>query len=96
MALYFFFGLAWSSMSWPFFNWILEYAPDERRPLYIGLTNTLGALTMIAPAIGGLLVRCISYPSAFIASICFAVLAMVLSFGLPCTRQEATQGKEVG
>ncbi len=96
MALYFFFGVAWSSMSWPFFNWMLEYAPDERRPLYIGLTNTLGALTMIAPAIGGLLVRYVSYPAAFVASICFALVAMALSFGLPSTRQESAQSQEVG
>jgi MFS family permease len=96
MALYFFFGVAWSSMSWPFFNWMLEYAPDERRPLYIGLTNTLGALTMIAPAIGGLLVRYVSYPAAFAASIGFALVAMALSFGLPSTRQEGVQSQEVG
>jgi len=94
LALYFFFGVAWSSISWPFFNWMLEYAPDERRPLYIGLTNTLGAITMIAPTIGGLLVRSVSYPAAFIASIGFALAAMALSFKLPCTRRDGARYQE--
>ncbi|MGI6375989.1 MAG: MFS transporter [Anaerolineae bacterium] len=94
LALYFFFGVAWSSVSWPFFNWMLEYAPDERRPLYIGLTNTLGAITMVAPTIGGLLVRSVSYPAAFIVSIVFALAAMALSFRLPCTRRDGARYQE--
>ncbi len=86
LALYFFYGVAWTNVGWPFFNWILEYAPDKERPIYIGLTNTLGALTMFAPAIGGVLVRTVSYPAAFAVSIGFAVLSLAISLGLPSPR----------
>jgi MFS family permease len=37
-------------------NYLLDIAPAEDRPLYIGLANTLTGLTVLASAIGGLIV----------------------------------------
>lgn len=86
MTLYFVLGVHLGGFSWPFFNWILEYAQESRRPLYIGLMNTLGAVTMLAPVLGGWVVSTLSYPAVFALAAAFALLALVLSFGLPSTR----------
>jgi MFS family permease len=94
LALYFALGLYLGGFSWPFFNWILEYAPEVRRPLYIGLTNTLGAATMLAPALGGWVVSTISYPAVFALAIGFSLLALGLSVGLPSTRAATAAAAE--
>ena len=86
LALYFVLGVYIGGFSWPFFNWILEYAPEPRRPLYIGLMNTLTATTMLAPALGGWIVSAVSYPAVFALALTFAALALGTSVGLPSTR----------
>ena len=86
LSVFFFLGVYMGSIGWPFFNWILEYAEETRRPLYIGAINTLSALVMLAPALGGWVVKTISYSAAFFAALAFAVSALVLSFYLPSTR----------
>lgn len=86
LSVFFFLGVYAGSIGWPFFNWILEYAEETRRPLYIGAINTLGALVMLAPALGGWVVKAVSYPAAFLVAVAFAISALVLSFYLPSTR----------
>ncbi|NLG27317.1 MAG: MFS transporter, partial [Chloroflexi bacterium] len=86
LALFFVLGLFLGSSAWPFFNWTLEYAPEARRPAYIGLINTLGGLYMLAPVLGGLVVRSLSYRAVFALALGFAALALLLSKGLPSTR----------
>ncbi|MHB1355774.1 MAG: MFS transporter, partial [Anaerolineae bacterium] len=76
-------GFYFNSIGWPFFAWILEHAQENQRPLYIGVSNTLGALTMIAPPLGGLLAGTFGYPAVFIVSLVFAIIALFLSFTLP-------------
>ena len=87
LLLYFFLGLYASSPTWPYFNWILEYVGEARRPIYIGMINTLGAITMLAPVIGGWIARQVSYPAVFGTAIFFAVVAFILSLRLPDTRK---------
>lgn len=86
MAIFFVLGIVLNSLGWPFYNWILEYAPAERRPVYIGTINTLSALTMLAPLAGGLLVENVSYTFVFVVATAAAAIALVLSLGLPTTR----------
>jgi MFS family permease len=92
LLVFFFMGIYMSNTGWPYFNWILEYAPETQRPLYIGIINTLAALTMLAPVLGGWLTG-LSYATVFITATAFAVLALLLSTTLPSTRQaRPTQG----
>lgn len=86
LVVFFFLGLASSSLGWPFFHYILEYAPEDRRLLYIGSVNTLAALAMLAPPVGGWLVRTFSYTPLFLLALAFAVGALALSARLPSTR----------
>lgn len=87
MVIFFFLGISMSSLGWPFFNYILEYAVEEQRPLYIGTINTLAALVMLAPPFGGWLLRVTSYPALFAVALALALSALALSVGLPSTRR---------
>ncbi|MHB1296162.1 MAG: MFS transporter [Anaerolineae bacterium] len=87
LAVFFCLGLYTGSFNFPYYNWILEYVGQERRSLYIGVGNTLGAITMLAPPLGGWLAERFSYPVAFAAAVLFVVTAMLASLGLPDTRK---------
>ncbi|MHB9033190.1 MAG: MFS transporter [Anaerolineae bacterium] len=76
-------GIYLNSIGWPFFGWMLEHAPEGQRPLYIGVSNTLGTLTMLAPPLGGWLAEKLGYPAVFVTAIIFALAALILSFRLP-------------
>ena len=87
LALYFLLGVSMGSMGWPYFNWILEYADDASRPVYIGMVNTLGAAVMLAPMLGGWIAGVVSYQAVFALSLGFAIAGYALSLGLPNTRR---------
>jgi MFS family permease len=87
LLLFFVLGLFSGSSMWPFFNWAMEYAPEEKRPSYMGLLNTLGGLNMLAPALGGWIVKAVSYQAAFALALGFAGLTLVLARALPSTRR---------
>ena len=86
LLLYFALGIYMGSIGWPYFNWILEYAEEARRPLYIGMANTLGAITMITPILGGWVARDISYAAAFALALAAALAALAFSRCIPSTR----------
>ena len=77
-GLYVAFGLVGATLSAEAIsssNIILEFAPSEERPTYIGLTNTLLApVRTLAPIIGGSLASIIGFPGLF-------AIAAVLSVG---------------
>ena len=87
LVVFFLLGISLSSLGWPFFNFILEYAAEEQRPLYIGTINTLAALVMLAPPFGGWLLRTFSYPVLFAVALALAASALTLSMRLPSTRR---------
>lgn len=87
-AIYFFLGIYMSGLSWPFFNWIMEYAEETRRPLYIGLMNTLTAVVMVAPTLAGWVARSVSYLAVFSGALGIAVLSFSLSLTLVSTRRQ--------
>ncbi|MHB1296097.1 MAG: MFS transporter [Anaerolineae bacterium] len=92
LGVFFFLGVYSGSLSLPFTNWTLEHVDDARRPLYIGITNTLGALTMLAPPLGGWVVSTFSYEAVFVLSVVFACVAALFSFGLPDPRKRSNAG----
>jgi len=86
LVLFFLLGMSTGSAAWPFFNWTMEYAPEDQRPSYMGLLNTLGGLYMLAPLLGGWVVKVVSYQAAFALALGCGVLSLLLSRGLPSTR----------
>lgn len=76
-----------SAMTLGFMNFVIEIAPREERPTYVGLANTLGAALMIYPLLGGLLLARISYPGLFTITALTIGLAILLSARLREPRQ---------
>lgn len=63
--IYFLVGLVNNSAMLGPFNYVLEIAPDEHRPLYVGLANTLQGILVPASLVGGIVLRATSYPFLF-------------------------------
>ena len=60
-------------------NYLLEIAPAEERPLYIGFTNTVLGVAMFASAVGGLIVDLAGFAVLFWLALIFYGLAFLLS-----------------
>jgi MFS family permease len=63
-------------------NYLLDIAPAEDRPLYIGLANTLTGLTMLASAVGGLIVDLAGLVVLFWVTAALYAGALVFTGGL--------------
>ena len=58
---------------------LMEMAPEEDRPTYIGLNSALRAIPQaVAPIIGGLIVEDHGYDLAFLASALFSAVSVVI------------------
>jgi MFS family permease len=73
-------GLLNSSFMLGYIARYLEIAPEQERAVYMGLANTLNALSLPATVIGGLILQETSYPTLFIAAAGFALVSTSLSF----------------
>lgn len=57
-----------------YLNWVVGYAHSEQRPLYVGLSNTVSALSsLIAPLIGGTIAQSLGYQPLFVVSLVMAL-----------------------
>jgi MFS family permease len=68
-------------------NYLLDIAPAGDRPLYIGLANTLTGLTMLASAVGGLIVDLAGLAVLFWVAAAFYAGALLLSGKLRESRE---------
>jgi MFS family permease len=68
-------------------NYLLDIAPASDRPLYIGLANTLTGLTMLASAVGGLIVDLAGLAVLFWVAAAFYAGALLLSGKLRESRE---------
>jgi hypothetical protein len=58
-------GVYWSSNMLGFYNYMMEIAPDDMRPSYIGLGNTIMGILTLAPTVGGWVLEATSYTVLF-------------------------------
>jgi len=79
-------GATWGGMWMGFTNYVLELAPDDVRPLFLGLNSTLAAPTILMPLLGGLLLGVISYEHLFALVVAAGVLAVIYTRRLPMPR----------
>jgi MFS family permease len=84
LPLYFGFlisGIASSTMIFSsYLNWVVGYAKSDERPIYVGLTNTLAALSsLLAPILGGVIVQNFGYRPLFIVSLGLAYCALFIT-----------------
>lgn len=71
-----------------FMNLVLDIAPPDQRPGYVGLYNTLGGTVVtIVPVLGGWLLQSTSYPVLFSAAAAGGFASLVVSLRLREPRQ---------
>jgi MFS family permease len=75
-----------------FSNYLLEIAPADRRPTYVGLANTLGGAVMFVPMLGGWLLQATSYSVLFGATAILLATGFVLSLGLRADHRRPNAG----
>jgi MFS family permease len=73
-----------------FLNFVVEYAPEGYRPIYGGLSNTFGALALLAPILGGVIVQQFSYQALFVVGAVLGGIALLLALRLPEPRRLRT------
>jgi MFS family permease len=64
-------------------NYIFAIAPEERRPLYIGVHNTLAAASGFLPLAGGALIDLISFRALFAIAVVLGVAGIAATLRLP-------------
>jgi len=89
LMVYFLLGVTNSSWLLGPLNYVLEIAPQGRRPLYVGLYNTLAGLLVPASFLGGVLLRVTSYPVLFGVTAGGIAAALWISLRLKRSGQEA-------
>jgi MFS family permease len=67
-------------------NYLFAIAPEERRTLYIGVHNTLFAITAFLPLLGGLVVKHFSFHHLFAIAAIMALLGLLATVKLPARR----------
>jgi MFS family permease len=60
-------------------TYLLEFAPETKRPLYVGFMNSLSAPFMLTPVIGGVIIQVLGIQTLFWLSMAFALLNILLS-----------------
>jgi MFS family permease len=78
-----------SSMMPGWMGYVLEHAPEQERPVYVGLTNTINGVTTLFATLGGLILQWTNDNYTLLFGITFAglLLAWPLPFTLPEPRR---------
>jgi MFS family permease len=69
-------------------TYLLEFAPEAKRPLYVGFMNSFSFPFMFSPLLGGLILQVFDNRTLFTVSLVFALLNVALSARLREPRQE--------
>jgi MFS family permease len=72
-----------------FFNYLLEIAPEDMRPAYIGTSNTIMVPMMFTSVVGGWLLEATSYTTLFGVSAVLVSIGFLLTLGLKPPQQAA-------
>ena len=69
-------------------TYLLEFAPEEKRPLYIGFMNSFSFPFMLSPLLGGVIIQFFGNQALFGLAFLFAILNVGLSARLKEPRHE--------
>jgi MFS family permease len=73
-------GLSLSNLMFSFQNWLVTYAPADKRPIYVGLFNTLSALiALVTPFISGTITRSLGFEALFGVALAMALSAFYVT-----------------
>ena len=83
LPLYFGFlmsGLAVSNLFLSYQNFVVTYAPMDRRPVYAGLFNTIAAvISLVSPLIGGTIAQHVGYEALFVVALIMVLGALLVT-----------------
>jgi MFS family permease len=79
---FFFVGATFCGLTIGFNNLILEIAPDDRRPQYLGFMNALFAPATFLPVLGGAVINRFNFSTLFATALLASVLASVAAANL--------------
>lgn len=82
-------GLAQSCANIAVLNYLLDIAPERRRPTYLGIMYTIAAPLTFAPVLGGALAGWTSYEFVFILAAVFSFLLILSALRLTEPRGKA-------
>lgn len=88
-------GMVNSSIMLGFLNFVMELAPPDENPTYVGLFNAFSGILLLNPLVGGWLLEVASYTVLFTLATAGAGLGLVLAFRLREPRQQRTAGPDV-
>lgn len=69
--------------------YLLEIAPSDRRPVYVGVANTVLAVVAFVPVLGALVIERYGFQVAFLASVSIGLAAVLASGALTDTHSAA-------
>ncbi len=88
-------GTTWSGTWIGFTNHVLEIAPDDIRPLFLGLQATLSSPAIMMPFIGGWLLGYVSFETLFAIAAVGGAVAVVYVRRLQEPRDMSSAGGEI-
>lgn len=80
LLIFFLLGVTTQGTWLGFPNALLDIAPEEKRPTYVGFMNTMIAPVLFLPAIGGILIDYLSFTMLFTISFAASIVAVFFSF----------------
>jgi MFS family permease len=81
-AIFFFLGATISGLDLGYMNYLLQIAPEEKRPIYVGFLNTVVGPTLFLSAAGGLIIQLSSFAFLYLLMLAISFVAVFLSFSL--------------
>lgn len=75
-AAFYLLGFVNAGMGLGYFDWVITHAPPDRRPIYVGLTNTISAISNLSPLLGGAILSLTSFPALFGGAILMGLLGL--------------------
>jgi len=86
-SIFFFLGATISGLDMGYTNYLLEIAPEERRPIYVGFLNTIVGPTIFLSAVGGLIIQVSSFTFLYSLVFLISILSIFLSLSLGETKE---------
>jgi len=84
-SIFFFLGATISGVEIGYTNYLLQIAPEERRPIYVGFLNTVVGPTIFLSAVGGLIIQVFSFTFLYVLLFFVSLFSVLLSLSLKRT-----------
>jgi MFS family permease len=81
-AIFFFLGATMSGIDMGYTNYLLEIAPEDKRPIYVGFMNTIIGPTIFLSAVGGLIIQVSSFAFLYSLTLLMGMVSIFLSLSL--------------